>query len=583
MLNASALLDGPIGHALRACRRHFVAAAAFSALVNLLYIAPTLYMLQVYDRVVPTQGYQTLAFLTLVLFFALGSLSLLDRVRSQLLVRAGVRFDAVLAPQILDATIGRNDLAEARQALREFDALRIVMTGTGMMALLDAPWMPIYVVVCTIVHPWIGALALLGCGLLPLIAWFNERATRERLGRAQGIANMSYAHQDHVIDNAEVVRSLGMRKAFVVRQMRQRQAMLVAQTEAGFAASRFLTLSKFTRLTLQSVALGLGAWLAIERSIVPGAIFASSFLVARALSPIEQLIANARPISLAMRGWRNLDVMLSSLPADAIRTSLPEPCGALVLENVTVQHPARDGFALQAVSLTVGTGEVIAIIGPSGAGKSTLVRALAGAIVPDRGTIRIDGADMRNWEPERLAPHIGYLPQDPTLFAGTVAENIARFRGDADMDRKAVDEAVIVAAKSVGAHDMILALPDGYDHRLLLGGRGLSAGQAQRIALARAVFGDPALLILDEPNAHLDAEGDARLIEVMATLKKAGKTVLIVSHKMGILPVVDRILLLRDGRVALLGPREEILAKLTPQMDRRIANNRAAPAAEPQR
>jgi ATP-binding cassette subfamily C protein len=574
MLNASALLNGPMRDALRACRRHLGAAALFSALVNLLYIAPTLYMLQVYDRVVPTQGLHTLAFLTLVLVFALGTLALLDRLRTKLLVRAGVRLDAVLAHRILDATIGRSDIAEARQAIREFDGIRTVLTGPGMMALLDAPWMPIYIIVCTIVHPWIGVLALFGCVLLPLLAWLSERATHERLGRAQQAAALAYAQQENVIDNAEVVRALGMRRALVLRQMRQRRGMLVAQTEAAFSAGRYLTLTKFARLALQSLALGLGAWLAVDRQVSPGAIFASSFLIARALSPVEQLIANLRNLALALRGWRNLDVLLSAMPLETDITSLPVPNGALAVDKVVVRHPSRDAFVLQNVSCNIASGEVVAIVGPSGAGKSTLVRAIAGAIVPDRGAIRIDNADMRDWDHERLARHIGYLPQEPVLFAGTIAENIARFSGDADMDRATVDEGVIAAAQTVGAHDMILALPGGYDHRLAFGGRGLSAGQAQRVALARAVFGDPPLLILDEPNAHLDADGDAQLIEVIATLKKAGKTILIVSHKMGILPVVDRILLLREGWLIMFGPREEVLAKLAPELDRRIAQTR---------
>ena len=576
MLAYSALLDGPMHEALKACRRHLLAAALFSALVNLLYIAPTLYMLQVYDRVVPTQGFQTLGFLTIVMLFALGTLALLDRLRAQLLVRAGVRLDSVLAQRILDATIGRSDIAEARQAIRDFDGLRALLTGPGMMALLDAPWMPIYVIVCTIVHPLIGLLALFGCLVLPFIAWLNERATQDRLGRAQQIAGGSYAQQENIIDNAEVVRALGMRRALVLRQMHQRRAMLVAQTEAGFASGRYLTLTKFMRLALQSLALGLGAWLAIEHMVAPGTIFASSFLIARALSPIEQLMANARNISLAQRSWRNIDILLASEPIEADITSLPAPRGALEIDAVVVRHPSREGLVLQGVSFGVASGEVLAIVGPSGAGKSTLVRAIAGAIVPDRGTIRIDGADMRDWDHERLARHIGYLPQQPSLLIGTIAENIARFAGDAGMDRVAMDEAVVAAARAVSAHDMILGLPGGYNHRLGLGGSGLSAGQAQRVALARAVFGDPALLVLDEPNAHLDGDGDARLVDAMASLKQAGKTILIVSHKMGILPVVDRILVLQDGRAAMIGPREEVLAKLAPQLDRRIAKTRAA-------
>ncbi len=556
--------------ALALCRRHFVAAAAFSALVNLLYIVPTIYMLQVYDRVVPTQGLQTLAFLTLVLMFALITLALLDQVRTRLLVRAGVQLDAALAPLILDATLGRPDLPIARQALREFDTMRSTLTGPGMMALFDAPWAPIYVLVCFVVHPFLGLVALLGCAILPLIAWATERSTRARLDHAQGIAAASYASQDALLSSADSLRALGMRRAMVARQLRQRDAMLVAQTDASFAAGGFLTATKFTRLALQSLALGIGALLAIENQISGGAIFAASFLIARALAPIELLIGSWKSISQARQSYRSLDELLASTVARTPATQLPPPRGALVLEGVTVLNAARDAAIVNGVSLRIEPGEVVAVIGPSGAGKSTLIRAIAGALVLDRGIVRIDGANAQDWDPERLAQHIGYLPQDSALFAGTVAENIARFSGELGDHRPAIDAAVVEAADKVGADALIRRLPGGYDYPLTLGGRGVSAGQAQRIGLARAVYGNPALLLLDEPNAHLDGEGDSALVAALEALKADGRTILIVSHKLGILPVVDKILVLRDGRVDLFGPRDEIVPKVTPPALRRV-------------
>lgn len=559
--------------ALRQCRRHLVAAAGFSALVNLLYIAPTLYMLQVYDRVVPTQGVQTLLFLTAVLLFALATLSLLDRVRSRLLVRAGVQLDTALSPLILDATLGRPDLPGARAALREFDTMRGTLTGPGILALFDAPWVPIYLLVCFLVHPWIGVVAVLGCVALPVIAWLNERATHHRLDIAQQVASQSYASQDALLGAADSIRALGMRRAMVARQLRQRRAMLIAQTEANFAAGGFLTAGKFVRLALQSLALGLGAWLAVDNQISGGAIFASSFLIARALQPIEQLIATWRNIVQARQSYASLQALLATAPATQRPTQLPPPRGAIQLEGVTVLTEGRDAAILQGVSFAIQPGEVVALIGPSGAGKSTLIRAIAGALTPERGTIRFDGADARDWDPERLATHIGYLPQDSALFAGTVAENIARFAGETGKRDEAIDAAVVAAAQQVGADALIRRLSDGYDHRLGLGGRGVSAGQAQRIALARAVYGDPAILILDEPNAHLDAEGDAALVQALAALKAAGRTILIVSHKLGILPVVDKLLVLRDGRVEGYGPRDDILPKVMPP--------RVAPAQPP--
>lgn len=564
--------------ALAQCRPHFIAAAAFSALVNLLYIAPTLYMLQVYDRVVPTRGMQTLLFLTMVLLFALATLALLDRVRARLLVRAGIRLDTILAPRILDATLGQPDLPTARQALRDFDTMRAGLTGPAVLALFDAPWMPIYILVCFLVHPAIGGVAILGCAILPLLAWANERHTRARLDRAQAIATGSYASQDALLSAADSVRALGMLRALVARQLRQREAMLTAQTEASFAGGSFLTATKFTRMALQSLALGLGALLAVNNQISGGAIFASSFLIARALAPIEQLIGTWRTIVQARQSQANLAELLAGPAQTAIPTQLPAPRGALTLEGLTVLNDARDGAILGGISIAIQPGELIAIVGPSGAGKSTLARAIAGALTPDRGVVRIDGADTRDWDPERLARHIGYLPQDSALFAGTVSENIARFSGEIGGDRATIDTAVVAAAEKVGADPLIRQLSQGYDHRLGLGGRGISAGQAQRIALARAVFGDPALLVLDEPNAHLDAEGDAALVAALGALKADGKTILIVSHKLGILPVVDRILVLRDGRVALFGPRDEVLPKIAPPPTRRVIQQPASKA-----
>jgi ATP-binding cassette subfamily C protein len=324
-----------------------------------------------------------------------------------------------------------------------------------------------------------------------------------------------------------------------------------------------MAVTRFVRLFLQSAALGLGAWLAIKGEISAGAIFAASFLVARALSPLEQMLGSWRSLEQARNAWRNLDSLLQRAPPTAL-THLPLPLGALEVDRLTVMNPAGDRAILQGVSFRVAAGEIVAIVGPSGAGKSTLVRTIAGAGGAYSGAIRFDGAEMKDFEPERLARRIGYSPQETTLFSGTVKENIARFSGQISEHPEEVDGRVIDAAKACQAHDMILRLPEGYDTPLGWGGRGLSAGQAQRIALARALFGSPTLLLLDEPNAHLDSDGEAMLVNTLRQQKALGVTVLIVAHRTGVLSAVDRLMVLREGRLEIFGPRDEVLARLAP-------------------
>ena len=559
---------------------HLKATALFSALVNVLYLAPTIYMLQIYDRVVTSRAETTLLLLTMVILFALATLTSLDRIRSRLLVRAGIEMDTVLGQQVLDATLARPDLPEARTALRSFDNIRAALSGTAIVALFDAPWTPIYVLVCFVVHPWIGAVALLGIILLPVLAWRNERITRPRLDRARLTANATYQLQEHLIAGAGTIRALGMREALVRRQVRVREGMLAEQTDANFAGGGYFTITKFVRLALQSLGLGLGALLAIEGSITAGAIFAASFLIARALQPVEQLIGSAKMLGDALDDYRTLDRLLGEVAQAPDPTALPAPTGALTIEGVTILNPRRDGAILNAVSFAVAPGEVVAIIGPSGAGKSTLVKAIAGALGVERGAIRFDGADLSNWAPERLAKHVGYLPQEATLFAGTVTENIARFSGELGADGDAIDAEAVKAAEAVRATELVKNLAGGFDYRLAPGGIGLSAGQAQRIALARAMFGSPAVLILDEPNAHLDSDGDSALLEAIARAKARGATVLIVSHKLGVLPVVDKILMLRNGQAEMYGPRDQVLAKIMPQQPQ-VAGGKRVVTADP--
>ena len=550
----------------------------FSALLNLLFIAPMLYMLQVYDRVIPTQGGVTLLFLTLVLVFALVTLALLDSIRSRLLVRASVRLDRVMARAILDATLTRPELGAqriAKQVMREFDILRQTLTGQAMVGVFDAPWVPVYILIAALIHPWIGALALVGALLCVFLAWRNERATNEPLKAANETAGKAHADFEFTVASADAVRALGLRRALVHGHLQDRARMLELQTDASLHSSRYVAASKFLRLLLQSLALGLAALLAIDAKISAGGVFASAFIVGRALAPIDQLVGGWKMIVQAVGAYQTLRELFNETPPDVSLTQLPAPEGKLDVENMTVVDQNRR-VILGGITFKVDNGQMVAIVGPSGAGKSTLVRALTGATVPVNGVIRFDGADQRNWDPERLAEHVGYMPQEPSLFAGTVKENIARFKDRLGEDPAEIDAAVIAAAKTAGAHDLILQLPGGYDYPLALGGRGLSAGQAQRISLARALFRDPQYLILDEPNSNLDSEGDQQLIRTLEDLKKRGRTILIVAHRLSVLPIVDRLLVIQEGRVAMYGPRDEVLQKIAPPAPRIVSGGQKA-------
>jgi PrtD family type I secretion system ABC transporter len=554
--------------ALAACRTHLMYAFLFSALLNVLFIAPMVYMLQVYDRVLPTNGSTTLLFITMVLLFALGTLALLDSVRMRLLARASFRLDRVLSGAIMDATLKRPEISSqrlAKQALREFDTLRQVLTGPAVISLFDAPWVPIYILVAFLINPWIGALAFVGALLNLGLAWNNEKATNRPIKQANEVAGRAYAAYEFTVASAETVRALGARKALVNGHLADRANMLTLQTEASLGGSRLSALSKFLRLTVQSLALGLGALLAIDAKVSPGAVFAASFIVGRALAPIDQLVGSWRSIVQGRAALGTLRELFDETPPDIALTMLPSPEGRLQAEGLAIASMDRR-VLLANVTFDVEAGDCVAIVGPSGAGKSTLVRALAGAITPAAGVIRYDGADQRNWDSEALAEHIGYMPQEPSLFVGTIKENISRFAGLLGNDEREVDRHAVAAAQAAGAHDMILRLPGGYDHRLGLGGRGLSVGQAQRVALARALYRDPTYLLLDEPNANLDAEGDQQLIETLSQLKAKGSTILVVAHRLSVLPIIDKLMVIRDGRLAMFGPRDQIMAQITPSL-----------------
>lgn len=561
----------PLAEALRSCRTHFLWAGGFSAAVNILYLTPTIYMMQVYDRVVPTGGLMTLALVSAAAVLALGTLALLDWLRGRMLIRAGLRLDRLLSGPILTRVIDIQARGPNTQAMREFDNVRAAVAGQGALALFDAPWTPLYLACCFLLHPALGILTLIGGVLLIVLAWLNERDSRPQLAKSMQSNNAAYAAQAAVAEQAEVVRALGMRDASVARQLQQRQSATRQQADAQLTGGKYSGAIKFVRLLLQSAALGTAAFLVVRGQISPGSIIASSVLLSRAVAPVELLVGVWPSLVQARTSWKALtELFVQSAGHDRVRTTLPDPSGKVRLEGVSVRLAGSEGAQLKSVNLTIEPGQTLGVIGASGSGKTTLARVIAGALTPTLGVIRLDGAEYNARDDDERARHIGYLPQAPSLFAGSIKDNISRFSREAGTPSSEVDRAAVAAAKAAGAHDLIQSLPQGYDTILGPYGSGVSAGQAQRIALARALYGSPALLILDEPNSNLDQDGEAALMVAVTEACRRGAAVVIVAHRAGVLARVDRLVVMRDGVIQMEGPREDILARM-----------RGAPAGRP--
>ncbi|RWM05782.1 MAG: type I secretion system permease/ATPase [Mesorhizobium sp.] len=550
--------------ALLACRRYFLFAAVFSLAINLLYLASPLYMLQVYDRVVTSGSETTLVMLTLVLLAAFLALAGLDLVRAAILTRASARLDRLLSAKILAASVETPSQGVSQsQPVRDFDTFRQVITGSGIHAMFDLPWSPIYIGIIFLLHPWLGFFALGSSLLLIAMAVLNEYMVRAPLKQANDLATANYNFTEMSLRNAEVIRAMGMIDGLVRRWGRDRGLALRQQGQASDRAALMSGLIRFLRLTMQSLILGVGAYLVIERQITGGSMFAASLLLGRGLQPVEQIVGLWRSLILARAALGRVEKLLDGGARSERSFNLPKPTGKIAVEQLSFAIPSLQKVLLRDVSFRLEAGEALGIVGPSGAGKSTLARHLAGIMQPSRGTVRLDGADMTQWGREALGDHIGYLPQDIELFSDTVAANIGRFKTD-------VDREVIEAARLAGVHEMIIRLPQGYETQIGEGGAVLSGGYRQRIALARAVFGTPNLIVLDEPSSNLDSDGDRALAECALELKRRGSTIIIVSHRPSTLANVDKILLLRDGAVEAFGMKNEIVALL---------NQRAAPIA----
>lgn len=543
---------------LQACKGYFATAAMFSLAINLLYLAGPLYMMQVYDRVISSASQITLLMLTMVLLLGYAALAGLDAVRARVLTRASVRLDHQMAPRVMIAVIDRTARGGSTrsQLLRDFDTFRQFITGAGVHAVFDLPWAPIYILVIFALHPLLGAFALACCIVLILLALINELAVKSPLSEANEAASRNYIFTEMSLRNTEVVRAMGMTGGLLRRWGRDRIRMIERQVTASDRASTMQSLIRFSRLSMQSLILGVGAYLVIERLTTAGAMFAASILLGRALQPIEQIVGSWRGLISARGAFVRLRELLTAHPPRESGLTLPRPDGQLSVEGLSFAAPGTSKPILRGVAFRIEPGEVLGIIGPSGAGKSTLARHLVGVQTPSAGAARLDGSEISAWIRSSLGQHLGYLPQDVELFADSIAANIGRFN-DGD------DNAIIAAARLAGVHEMIVRLPEGYDTQVGEGGAILSGGYRQRIGLARAVYGDPSLVVLDEPSSNLDADGDAALAHCILQLKQRGTTVVLISHRPATIGVCDKILVLREGVVEMFGPRNEILARLT--------------------
>jgi len=543
----------------RASRSAVFSAALFSMFLNLLMLVPSLYMLQVYDRVLSTGSVPTLVVLTVITVFLFMVFGGLEWVRSRIMIVASTRFDNMLGPAVHDAIFARAMASAGRHAsaqpLDDIDRVRQFVTGVGLFALLDVPWVPLYVGLMFLFHWWIGVAAVASIVVLAILTLWNELATRHLLQESNHASRAANQQTTLHLRHAEVITAMGMLPRLRERWQSERVHALDAQHDASARAGMISAISKTYRLTSQSLILGLGAYLALRREISPGMIIAGSILLGRALAPIDQLIGSWRSLDTARDAYRRLRELLGTYAPRAERMALPQIRGEYQLEKIVVTPAGATAPIIKDLSLHIPAGTQVGIIGPSAAGKSTLVRTLLGLYPPTAGALRLDGAELTQYECSALGDAMGYLPQDVELLDGTLAENIARF-GEVNA------EAVVRAARLAGVHEMILGLPEGYDTRLD-GNRTMSAGQRQRVALARAVYGDPAVVVLDEPNSNLDEAGSAALDRALAALRSTGATVIIVTHRSRVLEQLDRVLLLIDGKLACYGRPNEVAAALS--------------------
>ena len=561
--------------AIAASRPAFIGIGVLSCLINLLMLTGPLFMLQVYDRVMTSGSMPTLIALSALTALLYAMTGFFELVRTRIVARAGVEIDQRLSDRIFRASLRRSLFKQgaSTSALRDLDTVRQFASGPAPMTFFDAPWTPIYLIVIFLVHWVLGIAALVGAALILGIALVSERAARQALAEANGAAVKSLDMADSAQRNVEALAAMGMVEAYRKRWQKASGEALAWQIHAADRIGSTASVSKAARLLLQSMMLAVGAALAIQGDISAGSIIAGTIIFGRALAPVEQAVGQWKSFVKAREAFLTLSSLLKEEPEPPVRTALPAPKGHLTVSNLRVAAPDTRKLILANLNFQVRPGEVCAVIGPSASGKSTLARTLVGLWPPFSGTISIDGADLEQWNPEALGKFIGYLPQDVELFSGTVRDNICRFRDDA------TDALVIEAAQMAHAHDMILALPQGYDTQLGSFGTYLSAGQRQRIGLARALYGHPAFLVLDEPNANLDRMGDEALASALAGMKQRGQAVVLISHRVQAMGVADTLLYVDRGVQRAFGPQAEVM-KLFRQAGQPAAEQSARQPAE---
>jgi ATP-binding cassette subfamily C protein len=550
--------DNLLYQGVRATRPAFVAAIFFSFFINILAFVGPLYMLQIYDRVITSRNELTLVFLTMIAGFLLLVYAALEKVRSAVLVRAGLLFDSKTRSDLFESVL-RGSLRQPDKAhysvLRELDVIREFLTGSGLISFCDTPWVPVFIAGCFILHPWYGFVATGGAILIFAFTIANELLTRKQLSVAGRHAAQAGVFAAATFRNAEVLHAMGMWRPLRSRWLARQGEMISMQARASDRAGILISATKFLRAFLQIAILGTGAYLSINQESTPGAMIAASIIMGRALAPVELVVSQWKSFLGARSAWARISELLSVVPARLSRMKLPPPEGNLTTQSIVVCPPGTQRPVLQGISFVLEAGSAMGIIGPSAAGKSSLARAIVGVWPTVAGTIRLDGTELSHWDNEQLGAHIGYLPQDVELFAGSVAENVARFQ---QLD----EDLVIQASRMAGVHTMIQSMPAGYNTQIGEGGQSLSGGQRQRIGLARALYRMPSLVVLDEPNASLDSEGEAALLTALQQLKTAKRTVILITHKTNILSTMDKLLVLSDGQMQAFGNRDEIFSKL---------------------